>query len=293
LENLFKDIFDFILDGMQYMKNVDGWIDSEFFKETDKGELLKISDDSKAIISNTRKLLKEDERKPIKGKIDLFKEKYKQIYYQTHKEFVGEGVEWILLDELEQSLAYQKLKVLKDVNLVNPFSFQSLQLKIKELKDIRCLDFRVDELDTSYHCTHCMFPKGNYDPNINQTIEKMDKDVNDLLGSWEKQILDEIIDNQNKLDQLDPEEQALIDDIISSNKIPDNINFTTVMAINDLIEDIPIENVDFDDLLERLTSGKDSLKPDEFIEIVRTYVNEKIKGHESDNVRIRISRKLE
>lgn len=293
LKNLFLDIFSFILDGMQYMKNVDGWIDSEFFKETDKEELVKIYDDSKAIISNTRKLLKEDERKPIKGKIDLFKEKYKQIYYQTHKEFVGEGVEWILLDDLEQSLAYQKLKVLKDVNLVNPFSFQSLQLKIKELKDIRCLDFRVDELDTSYHCTHCMFPKGNYDPNINQTIEKMDKDVNDLLGSWEKQILDEIIDNQNKLDQLDPEEQALIDDIITSDKIPDNINFTTVMAINDLIIEFPIENIDLDDLFQRLTSGKDSLKPNEFIEIVRSYVDDITKGHERDNVRFRVVKKFE
>ena len=189
LKNLFKDIFDFILDGMQYMKNVDSWIDSEFFRENDKEELIKIYDDSKAIISNTRKLLKEDERKPIKGKIDLFKEKYKQIYYQTHKEFVGEGVEWSLLDELEQSTPYQKLKVLKDVNIVNPYSFQSIQLKIKYLKDVSCLDFRVDELDTSYHCTHCMFPQGNYDPNINRTIENMDKKVKELLKSWEQQIV--------------------------------------------------------------------------------------------------------
>ena len=292
LKNLFKDIFDFILDGMQYMKNVDSWIDSEFFRENDKEELIKIYDDSKAIISNTRKLLKEDERKPIKGKIDLFKEKYKQIYYQTHKEFVGEGVEWSLLDELEQSTPYQKLKVLKDVNIVNPYSFQSLQLKIKDLKDVSCLDFRVDELDTSYHCTHCMFPQGNYDPNINRTIENMDKKVKELLKSWEQQIIEEIKDNLGKLDQLDPEERVLIDDILSNNLIPDNVNFATVMAINDLIEDIPIENVDLDDLFHRLTSGKDSLKPDEFIEIIRSYVNEKTEG-QNDNVRFRVVRKFE
>lgn len=293
LKSLFSDIFSYILEGIQYMKNVDGWIDSNFFRDSDKNELIKIYDDSMDIISNNRKLLKEDERKPIKGKIDLFKDKYKQIYYETHKQFVGEGVEWELLDDLEQSVPYQKLKVLKDVNIVNPYSFQSLQLKIKELKDTRCLDFKVDELDTSYHCTHCMFPKGNYDPNINQTIESIDKDVNDLLNSWEKQILDEINDNQNKLDQLDPEERVLIDDILSNDEISDDVNFTSVMAINDLIEDIPIENVDLDDLFQMLTSGKDSLKPEEFIEIVKTFVNEKTEGHDSDNVRFRVVKKLD
>ena len=64
------------------------------------------------------------------------------------------------------------------------------------------------------------------------------------------------------------------------------------MAINDLIEDIPIENVDLDDLFHRLTSGKDSLKPDEFIEIIRSYVNEKTEG-QNDNVRFRVVRKFE
>jgi hypothetical protein len=287
IKSLFDDCNEFILPGMKYMKNAMEWIDNDYFKATDKNELNGIYDNSHEIIGNIRKLLKEDERKPLKGKIELFKEKYKEIYYHTHKEMVGEGVDWQSLIDLENSSVYKKLNTLKDVNSINATHFREIQLHIKNLKDIRCADFRVDELETSYHC-HCMFPMGHYDSNIDQKIENLWEETSKLEKSWETQILDNIKENQDNINQLGEEETPLINKIISKNKISNDVDYETVLAINSLLEDIEIEDIDLDDLYSLLTSDKDTLKVDEFMKKVESFVENKIRAHNAKKVRVRI-----
>lgn len=287
INGLLKDCSDFIIPGMDYMKCAIDWINNDFFKESDKKALKDICIDSKEIVTNIRKLLKEDERKPLKGKIELFKEKYKEIYYHTHKELVGDGVDWILLDDLKTSSEFSKLNILKDVNSINPSIFRDLQLEIADLKDVECDDFRVDELDTSYHC-HCMFPNGNYDPNINQKITKISDDADKLLKSWEKQILVDIDENKEKVSLLDEEEKSVIQNIIDSGKLPDEIDYSMIKGINNLLKGIEFEDIDINDLYAALTSEKDSLKADEFIKIIESYLSNKIKTNNAENIRIRV-----
>lgn len=291
VKSLFNDCNEFILPGMKYMKNAMEWIDNDYFKETDKNELKSIYEDSQEIIENIRKLLKEDERKPLKGKIEIFKEKYKQIYYHTHKEMVGEGVDWQSLNDLENSSVYHKLNTLKDVNSINATQFREIQLQIKNMKDIRCADFKVDELETSYHC-HCMFPMVHHHPNLDQKIENLWEDANKIEKSWETQILDNIIENQDNISQLGEEETLLINKILSDHKISNDINYETVLAINSLLEDIEIEDIDLNDLYSLLTTEKDTLKVDEFMKKVEAFVENKIKSHDASKVRVRIIKNI-
>lgn len=288
IKSLFDDFNEFILPGMKYMKNAMEWVDNDYFKQTDKNELKGIYDDSQEIIGNIRKLLKEDERKPLKGKIELFKEKYKEIYYYTHKEMVGEGVDWQSLIDLENSSVYNKLNTLKDVNSINATHFREIQLNIKNLKDIRCTDFRVDELETSYHC-HCMFPMGHYESNIDKKIEYLWEDVSKLEKSWENQILDNIKENLDKISQLGEEEALLINEIINKGEISDEVDYNTVLAINNLLIEMPIEEIDLDDLYSTLTSDKDTLKVDEFMKKVEAFIDNKTKAYpKNKEVRVRI-----
>ena len=288
IRGLFDDCYDFILPGMKYMDDALDWMDNDCFKTGDKDKLNEICHDSKEIVGDIRKLLKEDERKPLKGKIELFKEKYKEIYYHTHKELVGEGVDWEYLDELERSETFQTLNTLKDVRSIRPRKFREIQLQIKDLRDVRCTSFKVDELDTTYRC-RCNFPQGYYDPNINQTISKLTEKVEKLKENWETQILRDITENKDKLSQLDNSERVILDEIISENALPKIMNYESVKAINNLLDDIEMININLDELYQVLTSEKELLKVEEFKKLVESYIDEHLTSYNDKEDKLRIN----
>lgn len=167
-----KDYREYIASDMKYMKNVMEVIDNNFFKEMDKEYLKEIYNNSFSIVNNINKLLKEDERRPLKGKIDLFKDKYKNIYYNAHEKYVGKEIDWQSLDDLDNSQIMKKLELLKNLNSINSTLLLDIKSPIFDLKSLRCLNFKIDELNDSTHC-HCLFPDGNYNPedNFNNQIE--------------------------------------------------------------------------------------------------------------------------
>ena len=138
LDSFLLDYNKFMYSGITYMGNAIKFIDNDFFKETDKNDLTKIYHESLDIIKNTRKLLKDDERRPIEGKIQMFKSRYKNIYYTSHEQFVGKNVNWKLLEEIENSSSYKKLNLLSKIRSVNASKFIGLKLEIQTIKGLKC-----------------------------------------------------------------------------------------------------------------------------------------------------------
>ena len=268
------------------MENAIEYIDNDFFKETDKNDLRKIYQESLDIINNSRKLLKSDERRPIEGKIQMFKSKYKNIYYTAHEDFVGKNVNWELLEDIEKSHTYKKLEMLSKVRSVNTSKFRSIQLEMQTVKGLRCTSFSADELDTNYHCS-CMFPQGMGEyTDIKNKINELENDISKLIVSWENEILTTVDDNKSKLEQLNPSEQDIIDNILISKKLPDNIDFSVVGAINNLLEDIEIKELDLNELYEILTSERDTLKANEIMDKIESYIKDIVS--DTDNARIKL-----
>jgi hypothetical protein len=286
----FNDFFEFIQNGLNYMKNVIELMQSDYFKKSDADKLTGIYTDSKSIVSSIKKLMKEDERKPIKGKIDEFKRKYKEIYYHTHNEFVGNGVDWKSLEEAESSGVIQKLNLLKNIRCINRIKFDDLLLRISSIKQTRCLDFNVDELETSITCPHCTFPKGNYEANINSVIAGLNSDFDDILNCWESQIFEELKHNKKKLENLDHEEKRVIQDILSFGFLPAIMTEKIVAAINTLLEDLEIKEIDLKELHKKLTEDTDVLKVDDFKSKVDNYIDELLKTENKDNVRLKVKK---
>ena len=286
LDSFLVDYNKFLYVGITYMENAIKFIDNDFFKATDKDELTKIYQESLDIINNTRKLLKGDERRPIEGKIQLFKTKYKNIYYTAHEQFVGKNVNWELLEQIENSSIYNKLNTLSKVRSINASKFNNLRLEIQTIKGLRCTSFSADELDTNYHCS-CMFPKtmGEYG-DIDNKINEIDDTISKLYVSWEKEIVSTVIDNKMKLDQLNPDEQDIIDKILLSKQLPENIEFNVVIAINNLLEDIEIKELKLNDLYDSLTSERDTLNVNEILDKLEDYIKQLVS--DTDNARIKI-----
>lgn len=286
LDSFFADYNKFLYVGINYMENAINFIDNDFFKQTDKNDLTKIYQESLDIINNPRKLLKDDERRPIKGKIQMFKSKYKNIYYTTHEQYVGKNVNWEVLDEIENSIIYNKLNILSEIKSINASKFNNIKLEIQTIRGLRCPSFSVDELDTNYHCS-CMFPKtmGEY-TDIEHKINEIGDNISKLYVSWEKEIVTTINDNKSKLEQLDLPEQDIIDKILVSQKLPETIEFSTVSSINNLLEDIEIRELKLNDLYVILTSERDTLNVNEILDKFEDYIKQIVS--DTDNARIKI-----
>lgn len=286
LDSFFADYNKFLYVGINYMENAINFIDNDFFKQTDKNDLTKIYQESLDIINNPRKLLKDDERRPIKGKIQMFKSKYKNIYYTTHEQYVGKNVNWEVLDEIENSIIYNKLNILSEIKSINASKFNNIKLEIQTIRGLRCPSFSVDELDTNYHCS-CMFPKtmGEY-TDIEHKINEIGDNISKLYVSWEKEIVATINDNKSKLEQLDLPEQDIIDKILVSQKLPETIEFSTVSSINNLLEDIEIRELKLNDLYVILTSERDTLNVNEILDNFEDYIKQIVS--DTDNARIKI-----
>lgn len=286
LDSFLVDYDSFIYTGITYMGNAIKWIDNEFFKETDKLELDNIYQESLEIINNSRKLLKSDERRPIEGKIQLFKSKYKNIYYTAHEYFVGKNVNWELLDEIRNSLTYKKLDMLSKILFINSSKFNEIKKDVLNITSLRCFSLSADELDTNYHCS-CMFPQGLGDySDIGQKINEINEDFSKLFVSWEKEIVTTVNDNKSKLDQLESSEQDIIDKILISQKLPDAVDFSLVSAVNNLLEDIEIKELNLNELYNVLTSERDTLKANEILDKVEDYIKNIVS--DSDNARIKL-----
>ena len=272
LKSFLIDYNQFIYNGITYMEKAIEYIDNNFFKQTDKDDLNKIYQESKDIINNSRKLLKHDERRPLEGKIELFKNKYKNIYYAAHEDFVGKNVDWEALDEIKNSTTYKKLEVLSRIIPINSTKFREIQREILTIKDLQCTVFNVDELDVSYHCS-CGFPQttGTY-TNISSKILEINEIIPELYNSWESEIITIVNDNKEKINQIDLNQQDIIENMVMSGKLPETIDYEVVDAINSLLEDIEIKELNLNDLFKVLTSERDTLKVDEIIDKVEDYV---------------------
>ena len=291
LKSFFIDYENFIKSGVKYMKDVTVFIDNDFFKDSDKAELNKIYQESLDIINNSRKLLKHDERRPIEGKIQTFKNKYKSIYYNAHEDYVGKNVNWDYLDEIQHSDKFNKLINLSKIRSINKTEFTQIQTEILNIGSLRCDALNIDNLDYTYRCT-CMFPQG-LGPyrNINATINEIGDSISKLYDSWENEILATVQDNKSKLEQLDSSQQDIIDKILIDNKLPETIDFDVVKAINALLEDVEIKEVNLDEIFEVLTSERATLKVDEIMDKFGEYIKNIVS--DSENARIKLIKNVD
>jgi len=261
------------------------------FSNKEVDDLKAIFSESKELVKDHKKFLKEDERRPLKGKIQQFKRQYCHLYYRIHESTVGKSAQWTQLEDLARSKEYKQLQRLGDVRCINRSPFAELSLEISQIRDKKCDGLIADDLDVMPMCRACRFPEG-----IVSTIS-MDKAVNGMGGRiknirkiWEKQILTEIHKNKGQLQLLGKDEKKLIQDLMNDGKLPEEVSGELVKALNDLFENLKVVAVQMDDLFNYLTQESDVLTDKELTQQFEKFKNEKLSGLDSTNVRFRIEK---
>ncbi|NLF14692.1 MAG: hypothetical protein GX597_23120, partial [Anaerolineaceae bacterium] len=86
-------------------------------------DLRRIATESEAIYIDPKQLLKADQRRPLRGKIEQFRPKYDQLYFGLHRRLVGEGAAWGDLAAVRKSTRFTALASLKSLPFISPAEF--------------------------------------------------------------------------------------------------------------------------------------------------------------------------
>ena len=254
-------------------------------------ELRRIEADCRAIYTDFHKLMKPDQRRPLKGKIAQFRDRYKKVYYALHEGIVGSKVPWADLDALTAQPRYRSLNGLKSLPFFSSAEFDALALKVQELRGYRCREFDVDDLDAYPFCPRCNFPRHHEalaGKGVAGQIEALENAVALLWAKWERQLFDELAKLGDKLALLSAGERALIEELQATGHLPDEISPELLRALSNLAADLQVVELSLDEFREALLAQSSVLTVAEFDAVMERFKAHLLRGTDADLVRIKI-----
>jgi hypothetical protein len=254
-------------------------------------ELRRIEADCEAIYADFDKLMKQDQRRPLKGKYDQYKEQYKKLYYDLHERTVGNKVAWSNLETLSTQAHYRSLNNLKTLPFFSSVEFDSIVLRTQNLRGFRCQEFNVDDLDIYPVCPRCSFPRNHRalaGSDVTHQIEGLEEAVEDLSVKWERQLFEELHKLSDKLSLLSAGERKLVESLTEAGRLPDEVNPETRQALSNLAADLQVVELSLEEFQAALLKESSVLTVAEFDAALERFKSRLLKGMDADLVRIKV-----
>jgi hypothetical protein len=292
LKGFVMDYLDEIRPELKYVGLVaEGYESLEQLGGDGLGELRRIEADCRAITTDFHKLMRPDQRRPLKGKFAQYRDRYKKVYYALHEGMVGNKVPWGDLDELTAQPCYRSLSGLKSLPFFSSVEFDTLALKAQELRGYRCREFNVDDLDSYPVCPRCSFPR-NHEKlahrGVAGQIQALEEAVSALWGKWERQLFDELAKLGDKLALLSASERKLIEGLIADDHLPDEVSPELLRALSNLAADLQVVELSLDEFRAALLAQSSVLTVAEFDQAIDRFKAGLLKGTDADLVRIKV-----
>ncbi|MDM8535427.1 DUF6079 family protein [Desulfobacterales bacterium HSG17] len=232
------------------------------------------------------------QRNPVKGKIQQFQKTYiYDFYYPAHEKFVGKKVEWNALNSYHTNPVFIKLKLLNNLTCISNAKFNQLVLTWNELNRHKCENFDLeDRLQTNVRCPKCLYPvEGITYSTIPAEIDSIENNLEQLFTSYEKNVVREIREYQDNVQFLDnDDEKELIQTILKSKKLPDNISTQDVRTIDKLFKEIEIVEVSAGQVMNKLFPSQEMTTLEEFRARFFALEHEIKKNKQENEVRIKL-----
>lgn len=220
------------------------------------------------ILSDFERFQDRSYRNPIEGKIQQFKKIYVfDFYLAAHEKQVGKKVDWEALEHIEDHEVYQKLTLLNRLTCISATLFSQKVSEWDELKKHKCTAVDADALHHLVICNKCYFPKSNVNyKKINESIKAIDDDLEAIYELYEEKIIENIRSYRDNIDMLSfsETEKQHINDILSSKKLPDALDFHLINTINQLFTEIEIVELERNELMDTFFPGGEMVTLDAF-----------------------------
>ena len=266
---------------------------NQLVTDNQKFNMLKDFRDEVVIICSDYSMFKDlSQRNPIKGKIQQFKKSYiYDFYFKAHEKYVGKKVDWNKLSNYQGYPLFQKINQLKNITCISETSFTKMVLKWNGLAQHKCTASDLaDTLYLSVRCQKCFFPKPdvNYSKNLAE-LDKIEDEIQNLYDSFEKTIVKEVREYKDNVQYLDNEEEKkLIQSILKTKKLPEDIDQQTIAAINKLFKEIDIVEIDKDRIIRNLFPKQEMTTLEDLRQRFYGLVDDLKKNKQESEIRIKL-----
>ncbi|MBA7668792.1 hypothetical protein ES703_76908 [subsurface metagenome] len=287
-----KEYRDLIHPSIEYMdKAIQLVEENTILQNPGKDEILMtLRDEVKTICKDYILFRDRSQRNPIKGKIESFKKTYKyDVYIPAHDKYVGKQVNWEALENYPGNHIFKRLRELYKVTLLSDARFNSMILSWNELKGYKCSNSRLDySLDNNTFCQDCLFPqKGKY-TEIPGAIGQIEEKLEETYIQVEEHILNLVREYRDNLQFIDDNEKKLINKLLEDKILPDNITPALISAINNLLKEVGVVEVDTDKILSTLFPKHQMVSLEEFRDHFKSLEHDIKQDRDESEIRIKL-----
>lgn len=289
IKGLINDYNDFIYKDYSYVENSLEWINDypAIFSKSDISNFSNLSKEISPLLE-INALLKSENRRMLKGKLQQYKLKYSTIYFSKHEKTIGQDIKWQKLEDINQNPEMKRLRDMKTITGINALRLNKMDEEIISLSQSKCNQLKEEQLhDTNYFCPWCKFPinlKGI--DNINQEIDLLEDSIAEISKEWTERVLDDIEAYKDNIGLLSAEEQDIINEIIDNKDLPEEINQNVIHALNNLFKQIEPVKINPKNFIKFVFADSASLDYDSFTEKLDQYKKEVLGTKDKRNIRI-------
>lgn len=225
----------------------------------------------------------------VNNNLITVKNDYIDLYYNEHQKKrlgVNDGKK---KGELVSSVRLSNLKKLKSIEILSSTKLDSIEKDLAGLKV--CFELTPDLLKSNHFCPKCNFTLGENEAPVKGKLDAIEDRIDGLFEEWAKALFNTISDplvlEQEKY--LDESKKKIINEFLSSKKLPDNIDNFFVATIKELLQGFEPVIITSEELLQRL----DELGPCDlgtFKNKVDEILADYTKGKDKEKLRIVVKR---
>lgn len=212
----------------------------------------------------------------VNKELEKIKNKYINIYFDAHKKKRLDISDAKRKGEIQQGVLFSNLKKLKDIHILSASKCTEIEDELVGLQI--CFNLTPTDLKNSPICPHCKFKLDDSGKNVFGQLDNIENKIDDLIEEYTSNLYDAVSDplvkDQEKF--LNKEQQAIIDDFISTKKLPKRVDDFFVKSIEAMLKGFKPIVIPADELSKKLSSigpcDVDTFKK-KVDEIVSTYTN--------------------
>jgi hypothetical protein len=223
----------------------------------------------------------------IAQRLRQLKEAYVKAYLSLHEKA-----------RLNASDDDKKARLVRDSRMIRLNAFREFDLfpkatlsKLQRKLDVKtCFNLVAVDLDQRAICPHCGFQprmEQQIEP-VRNSLKEVDEGLDQLHADWEEKLLENLKDPMVKtnLELLKNKEKMLVEELISSNELPEKIDDVLLSALRQVLSGLEKVDVSTDMIIEDLTRGGMPCTLSDYHNRFEDHLRKLAKGKEQSKVRI-------
>lgn len=181
------------------------------------------------------------------------------------------------------------LRLLAGITLMPTPQLTEFEASLDQLKS--CAALIESDLTTSPYCPHCSFKPINEQGELvgaAQVLKKLDQELDSLVEGWQTTLVDNLDDPtiQENFELLAPRARKLVQDFVSSRKLPEHISPEFVNAVQEALLGLEKITVTSQEVKQALLQGGVPTTPDDLLKRFDAFLVERCKGKDRNKIRL-------